>query len=60
MTSSVCGEHQSQRNEEAVQQVHAAMFLEVNKPQPVVLFELAKGWLTGSTLELGEMHHVRR
>jgi general stress protein 26 len=40
--------------------VHAAVFLEVNKPQPVVLFELAKGWLTGSTLGLGEMHHVRR
>jgi hypothetical protein len=30
----------------------------VNKPQPVVLFELVKGWLTGSTPELGEMHHV--
>jgi hypothetical protein len=27
--------------------VHAAAFLEVNKPQPVVLFELVKGWLTG-------------
>jgi hypothetical protein len=33
--------------------VHAAMFLEVNKPQPGVLFELVKGWLTGSTPELG-------
>ena len=40
--------------------VHAAVFLEVNKPQPVVLFELVKGWLTGSTPELGEMHHVRK
>jgi len=38
--------------------VHAAVFLEVNKPQPVVLFELVKGWLTGSTPELGKMHHV--
>jgi len=38
--------------------VHAAVFLEVNKPQSVVLFELVKGWLTGSTPELGEMHHV--
>ena len=38
--------------------IHAAVFLEVNKPQPVVLFELAKGWLTGSTPEIGEMHHV--
>jgi general stress protein 26 len=40
--------------------VHAAVFLEVNKPQPVVLFELVKGWLTGTTPELGEMHHVNR
>ena len=40
--------------------VHAAMFLEVDKPQPVVLFELVKGWLTGSTPELGEMHRVER
>jgi general stress protein 26 len=38
--------------------VHAAAFLEVNKPQPVVLYELVKGWLTGSTPEVGEMHHV--
>ena len=27
--------------------VHAAVFLEVNKPQPVVLFEVVKGWVTG-------------
>jgi general stress protein 26 len=40
--------------------VHAAVFLEVNKPQPVVLFELVKGWVSGSTPELGEMHHVRK
>ena len=39
--------------------VHAAVFFEVNKPQPVVLFELVKGWLTGSTPELGQLHHVR-
>jgi len=38
--------------------VHAAVFLEVNKPQPIVLFELVKGWMTGSTPELGEMHRV--
>ena len=38
--------------------VHAAVFLEVNKPQPIVLFELVKGWLTSSTPEIGEMHHV--
>ena len=38
--------------------VHAAVFLEVNKLQPVVLFEVVKGWVTGSTPEIGEMHHV--
>ena len=38
--------------------VHAAVFLEVNKPQPVVLFEVAKGWLTGSTPDVGEMHRL--
>ena len=38
--------------------VHAAVFLEVNKPKPVVLFELAKGWLTGARVEPGDMHHL--
>ena len=38
--------------------VHAAVFLEVNKPRPVVLFEVAKGWLTGDTPDIGEMHSV--
>jgi hypothetical protein len=40
--------------------IHAAVFLEVNKPQPVVLFEVVKGWLTGSTPEIGEMHRVTK
>jgi general stress protein 26 len=40
--------------------VHAASFLEVNKPQPVVLYELVKGFFTGSTPELGEMHHIEK
>ena len=40
--------------------MHAAVFLEVNKPQPVVLFEVVKGWLTGSTPEVGEMHRVTK
>jgi hypothetical protein len=40
--------------------VHAAIFLEVNKPQPVVLFEVVKGWITGSTPEIGEMHRVEK
>jgi general stress protein 26 len=40
--------------------VHAATFLEVNKPQPIVLFEVVKGWLTGSMPEIGETYHVRK
>jgi general stress protein 26 len=39
--------------------VHAAVFLEVNKPKPVVLFELAKGWLTGERAEPSETHELR-
>jgi general stress protein 26 len=39
--------------------VHAAMFLEVNKPQPIILFELVKGLVTGKPAKLGEMHHVK-
>ena len=39
--------------------VHAASFLEVDKPQPVVLYEVVKGFLTGSTPDVGEMHHIR-
>lgn len=38
--------------------IHAAVFLEVNKPKPVVLFELAKGWLTGEQIEPGETHRL--
>lgn len=38
--------------------VHSATFLEVDKPQPVVLFEIAKGWMTGSDPDIGKMHKV--
>ena len=38
--------------------VHAAVFLEVNKPQPLVLYEIAKGWLTGSDPDIGDMHRL--
>lgn len=38
--------------------VHTAEFLEVNKPKPVVLFEVAKGWLTGTEPDIGEMHEL--
>jgi len=39
--------------------VHAAEFLEVNKPKPVVLYEMVKGWLTSSEPEIGEMHALK-
>jgi general stress protein 26 len=40
--------------------VHAAMFLEVNKPRPVVLYEVVKGWVTGSHPDIGEIHEVHK
>jgi general stress protein 26 len=36
--------------------VHAAVFLEVNKPRPVVLFEFVKGWVMGTEPTLGDTH----
>jgi len=39
--------------------IHAAVFLEVNKPQAVVLFELVKGWLIGTEPEVGTMHTLK-
>ena len=38
--------------------VHSAVFLEVDKPQPVILYEMVKGWIKGEQPELGKMHHV--
>jgi general stress protein 26 len=38
--------------------VYAAVFLEINKPKAVVLFELARGWLTGKRAEPGESHEL--
>ena len=38
--------------------VHAAVFLEVNKPQPVVIYEMVKGWITGTEPAIGETHRV--
>ena len=38
--------------------VHAAVFLEVNKPKPVILFEMVKGWATGKEPELGKTHEL--
>jgi general stress protein 26 len=39
--------------------VHAAEFMEVNKPRPVVLYEVVKGWFTGSDPDIGEMHEIK-
>jgi len=33
-------------------------YLVVNKPRPVVLFEVAKGIITGSTPDVGEQRHI--
>lgn len=38
--------------------VHAAVFFEVDKPRPVVLYEVVKGWATGSMPDVGEVHRV--
>ena len=38
--------------------MHAATFLEVSKPQPVVLFELVKGFVSDDTPELGTTHRI--
>jgi general stress protein 26 len=40
--------------------VHAAVYLEVNKPRPVLLYEMVKGWLTGTEPKLGEMHTIEK
>ncbi len=39
--------------------IHTAVFLEQDKPRPVVLFELVKGLVTGEPVELGETHVLR-
>lgn len=40
--------------------VHSAVYLEVNQPQPVVLYEIAKGWLMGTAPKIGEVHTVEK
>jgi len=40
--------------------IEAAVFLEVSKPRPVVLFEMAKGWLTGEMPDIGETHTLQQ
>jgi general stress protein 26 len=40
--------------------IESAAFMEVNKPQPVVLFELVKGLVTGKAPEMGETQVVTK
>jgi general stress protein 26 len=37
----------------------SATFLKIDKPRPVVLFEVARGIVTGSAPNLGEVQHVQ-
>jgi general stress protein 26 len=41
-------------------EIHGASFLEISEPAPVVLYELAKGFLTRATPEIGETQRVGR
>jgi general stress protein 26 len=38
--------------------VEAAVFFEVDKPRPIVLYEIVKGWVTGKMPEIGEVHRI--
>ena len=38
--------------------IQSAHFFEMDKPQPVVLYELVKGWLTGKEPDLGREHRI--
>lgn len=40
--------------------IHTAVFLEIDQSRPVVLYEVAKGWITGETPHVGELHTVKR
>jgi general stress protein 26 len=39
--------------------VVSAVYFEVDKPRPVVLFELAKAWVKGEPPDIGTVHRVR-
>lgn len=36
----------------------SAVYLKIDKPKPVVLFEVARGIITGKTPDVGEARHV--
>jgi general stress protein 26 len=39
-------------------EVHSAVFFDVDKPKPIVLFELVKGWFSGTEPNVGEIHRI--
>ena len=39
-------------------EIHAASYLDISKPQPLVLFDLAKGLVTGERAEIGETQRI--
>ena len=38
--------------------IQSATFFEVDRPQPVVLYEMVKGWITGKEPRLGKEHRI--
>jgi general stress protein 26 len=38
--------------------IHSAHFFEMDKPQPVVLYEMVKGWITGKEPDIGREHRI--
>lgn len=38
--------------------IDMAMFMEVNKPQPIVLFEVVKGMITGKAPDVGKVERI--
>jgi general stress protein 26 len=38
--------------------VQSAVYMKVDKPRPLVLFEVVKGVITKTTPDVGEVHHV--
>jgi general stress protein 26 len=40
--------------------IESAMFMEVNKPQPVIFFEFVKGLVTGKPAEIGKTQSITR
>jgi hypothetical protein len=40
--------------------VHSVTYLKVNKSKPLVLFEVAKGMVTGTPPKIDEERHVTR